>query len=216
MDLSDIEAQARRILSEAQAKAFAILEAAERAGRDVRERAQKEGREGGLAAGREEGLAAGRAQGRKEAFDGASKEIASATEGLVESLRQFAERKDGLFTQAESDLLKLSLVIARKVVAREVAADAHVTAANVKRCLEMLSQRKNLVIRVAPGTLAVVEEALPEMGRKLGDLSSVKVLADESVSPGGCLVTGESGMIDATMESQLEEVERVLFGEANA
>lgn len=215
MDLSDIEAHAGRLVAEAQARASAIMEAAEKTGREIRERAQKEGREAGTAAGREEGLKQGREQGRKEAFEAARQEIAGATQTLAESLRQFAERKDGLFTQAESDLLKLSLVIARKIVAREVAADAHVTAANVKRCLEILSQRRNLVIRVAPAALSAVEEAMPEMTRKLGEMSSVKVVADESVAPGGCLVTGESGVIDATIENQFSEVERVLFGETN-
>lgn len=216
MDLSDIEAQAMRILSEARASASAVLAAADKAGRDMRQRAEKEGHEAGLASGREEGLKAGRAEGRAEAFAAAREETAKAVGDLLECLRQFSEKKDGLFTQAQSDLLKLSLLIARKIVAREVAADAHVTAANVKRCLEMLSHRKNLVVRVAPATLSVVQEALPEMGAKLGDLSSVKVVADEGISVGGCLVSGEAGMIDATIESQFEEIERVLFGEDNA
>jgi flagellar assembly protein FliH len=215
-DLGDIEAQAAAVMSVAEAGAAAVISAAEKEAVAIRARAEAGGRESGLAAGREEGLKAGADRGREEAFAQAREEITAAVEGLTAACAELARLKDGLFTLAESDLLKLSILIAKKIVAREINADAHVTAENVKRCLDLLSQRRNLVVRVAPSAIETVEARLPELSKRLGDLSSVKVVADAAVSPGGCLVTGESGVIDATIESQFAEAERILFGEPNA
>jgi len=216
LNLDDIEAQAERILSEAEAKAAAIMAAGEKAAVDIRARAQSEGRAAGLQAGNEEGIKAGRAEGHAKAYAESRDQITKAAQTLAGACAEFQTLKEELFKQAEADLLKLSVMIARKVTGREISADAHISAENVKRCLDMLSQRRNLVVRVAPAALSAVEEIMPELSKRLGDLSSVKVVADEAVSPGGCLVTGESGMIDATIESQFAEVERILFGESNA
>jgi flagellar assembly protein FliH len=215
-DLADIEAQAAAIVSAAEASASAIIEEAAREGARIQAKATEDGRVAGLEAAREEGLRLGRAEGRQQAFDEARGEITVAAKCLVDACAELAAAKDGLFTQAEKDLLKLALFIASKIVAREVIADAHVTADNVKRCLDMLSERKNLAVRVAPSAVSVIEQQLPELAKRMGDLSSVKIIGDEKVSTGGCLITAQSGVIDATIEGQFQEVERILFGGQNA
>ena len=215
-DLADVEAQAARIVSEGQASATAIIEDAGREGARIRAKAAEDGRAAGLEAAREEGLRLGRAEGAQRAFDETRGEIAAAAKCLIDACAELSAAKDGLFTQAEKDLLKLALFIASKIVAREVNTDAHVTADNVKRCLDMLSERKNLAVRVAPSAVAVVEQQLGELAKRMGDLSSVKIIGDEKVSAGGCLITSQSGVIDATIEGQFQEVERILFGGQNA
>ena len=215
-DLADIERQAAEVISAAQASAAGILASASKDADAMRSQAAAEGRAAGTKEGREAGLSAGREEGRKAGIAAAKGEIEAATRTLVEACEQLGRMKDGLFSLAESDLLKLAILIARKVVAKEVSADSHISAVNVKRCLEMLSQRKNLVVRVAPQAVALVQESLPDLARRMGDLASVKIAGDDSVAPGGCLVTGESGVLDATIESQFAEVERILFGEPNA
>jgi len=216
LELGDIEAEAARIISEAEARAAAIIESANKAAAEMGARARSDGHAAGLAAGRDDGLKAGRAEGHRDAFAQARDEILKAAESLAGACTEFSILKENLFKQAESDLLKLSIMIARKITAKEISGDAHITAQNVKRCLDMLSQRKDLVVRVAPQAVAVVQEMLPELSKRLGDLSGVKVVADEEIAPGGCLVTGQSGMLDATIESQFAEVERILFGDGDA
>ncbi len=215
-DLADIEAKAASIIAAAKSQSASILAAARKEAVDLRKRAADEGRAEGIEAGRIEGVELGRADGREAAFAETSKDFQEAAASLVAACVDLASRKDSLFLQAETDLLKLSLLAARKVVAREIDADKHITADNLKRCLSLLSERRNLVARVAPSVLDAVTERLPEIAAKVGDLSSVTVVADESIAPGGCLVTGPAGLIDATIESQFDEIERTLFGEQHA
>jgi flagellar assembly protein FliH len=215
-DLADVEAQAAGIIAKARSEAAGIIEGAKKSGETIRREAGEKGHTEGFNAGRTEGLTQGRSEAREEAFAQARDEIAAISSALAGACSEFSSHKDALFTQAQMDLLKLTILIARKIVAREIAADAHVTFENVKRCLDLLSQRKNLIVRVAPSAETLVKERLPELSKTLGELSSVKLVADESVRPGGCLVTAESGVLDATIESQFAEVERILFGDTNA
>lgn len=215
-DLSDIEAQAGAIISAAEARAAQLLNEAEAGCRELADKAAEEGRARGVEEGRKEGLRLGADEAREDAYAKAHDEIAELTATLVKACENFSNAKDGLYQQAQQDLLDLSLLIARKIVAREIDGDAHVTADNLQRCLETLSNRKNLTVRVAPMVVRTVEERLEELSKRMSDLSAVRVMGDEEVSPGGCVISGESGMVDATIETQFAEVERILFGEENA
>jgi flagellar biosynthesis/type III secretory pathway protein FliH len=214
-DLGDIEEQARAILAQAQARAAGIIDAATKEGDAMRKRAAEEGRRVGIEEGRKEGLKYGADEAREDAYAKAHDDIAALMSALMKAAGHFSEKKEALFLQAEKDLLALALLAARKIVGREIAADAHVTADNLKRCLDVLSSHKNLVVRVAPQTIETITARMPEFIRRFGDLSSVKIEGDPSVALGGCLITGESGLLDATIETQFAEVERVLFGESH-
>ena len=132
-DLADIERQAAEVISAAQASAAGILASASKDADAMRSQAAAEGRAAGTKEGREAGLSAGREEGRKAGIAAAKGEIEAATRTLVEACEQLGRMKDGLFSLAESDLLKLAILIARKVVAKEVSADSHISAVNVKR-----------------------------------------------------------------------------------
>lgn len=213
--LADIEAQAAEIVAAAGARRDAILAAASDEADEIKKRAADEGRQAGLKDGREQGRQDGLSEGRRDAFAAARDEIASLTQALVAACDELGRAKDTLFKQAQVDLLRLSLLVAGKIVAREIDADKHVTADNVARCLALLSERKNLLVRIPASSVELINEYLPELARRFGDLSSVKIVPDDTVSPGGCLLTSESGVIDATIESQFGEVERILFGDPN-
>ncbi len=214
-DFCDLENRASAIIAEAEAEAGRIIEAARAKGEKMAADAAAQARAEAREKGREEGIRAGREEGRREAFEKARGEIDKLAETLERALAEFSSLKDHLFVQAEKELLDLAMLIARKVVAREVEADRHVTVENLARCLDMLSGRGNLTVRVAPGVLENVKECLPELLKTTEDLSSVTVQGDPDVSPGGCVVNSQAGLLDAQIETQFGEIERVLFGNGN-
>lgn len=214
-DFADVEHRAGALVAEAEVRAAAIIAEAERDAGELRAKALEEGREQGVQKGLEEGRADGAEKGRADAFEEARAELDTLSRSLQAAMEEFSMQKDNLFMLAEKDLLQLSLLIARKIIAREIEADRHVTVDNLKRCFEVLSVRKNVTVRVAPQVLDIVESALPELSRAAGALSSVKIEADEGVSPGGCLITAGQGTLDATIETQLAEVETILFGKCD-
>ncbi|MHC4711935.1 MAG: FliH/SctL family protein [Planctomycetota bacterium] len=214
-DFTDIENRADEVIKSAEANAVEILRAAEKTAEERAQEAAEKGRGEGKQAGFEEGRKEGLEAGRREAFEKAGGELRDLEETLRATIADFHERKEALHRQAQVDLLELSLLIARKVIAREIEADAHVTTDNLKRCLEVLSARKNVVVHVAPSVVETLEEALPELAKTFGDIDSVKIEADGEVSAGGCLIVGKDGSLDATVEAQLREVEDIIFGKCD-
>lgn len=211
-DFSDVERRAASLVAEAELKASALISASESQAVALKSAAAEKGREEGHAAGRDTGKEEGLRLGREEAFAEYSDSLGKLASSLQTALADFAELRNDLFRQAEKDLLDLSVLIAGKIVAREVVADAHVTVENLKRALAVLSNRTDLAVRVAPDALDLVKESLPELEKTVGRLNGVRLLADPELTPGGCVVTTASGVLDASIETQLAEVERILFG----
>ena len=211
-DFCDLEGRAAVITAEAEAEAARIIKAARARGEEMAAEAAREARAEGREKGREEGLQAGREEGHREAFEKAQAETEKLAQTLGSALAEFSSLKDGLFVQAEKELLDLAMLIARKVVSREVEADRHVTTENLARCLEILSGHGNVTVRVAPDVLDNVKKCLPELLKTADNLSSVTIEGDPDVSPGGCVVNSKAGLLDAQIETQFGEIERILFG----
>ena len=56
----------------------------------------------------------------------------------------------------------------------------------------------------------IAKEGMPEVMSSAGLDTKIVVLPDESVTEGGCIVTTNNGVIDATIESQLAIVKEAL------
>ena len=61
-----------------------------------------------------------------------------------------------------------------------------------------------------PADVAVLRDHKTRLIDALGRARDVEVREDRNVKPGGVLVQTESGVIDAQLETQLEEIARVL------
>ena len=155
------------------------------------------------AAAKEEARARGREDGRQEG-------LAEVTEILVRARAEQQTRVDN----AEKDLRRLAVSIAEKILARELAQNAETVVDVVKAALAGAKTRRELVVRVHPKELPIVQEREAELVRTVLRPGGLPVRADESVAPGGCLIDTEVGMIDARLEFQLAAVERALVEEA--
>jgi flagellar assembly protein FliH len=146
----------------------------------------------------ERGLREGRAAAAEEsraAWQARLEQLARAIEGL-------ATLRSRIRKEAEGDLIKLSLAIARRILHREVSVDPHALAGIVKACTERLDRQEVHCVRVHPDFAAGVKELLERW--KAG----VQVDADPAVGRGGLVFETARGAIDAGVETQLGEIER--------
>ncbi len=66
------------------------------------------------------------------------------------------------------------------------------------------------MLRVNPVQVDILRQSVPEILNLTGLDAKLSVLADESISEGGCLVTTTNGVVDATIETQLSVVSEAL------
>src|ERR1039457_504672 len=147
---------------------------------------------------RDAGVREGEASGRQRA--------AAELQPVIDRLARSIEEIGGLAAEAEADLVQLSLAIARRVLRRELAIDPEALHGLVLGALEKLSGQEISRVRVHPAHVALVTESL-----RLNSASAkVEVIADPSRELGTVVFETQRGNLDASVESQLQEIERGL------
>lgn len=145
-------------------------------------------------AGYQEGVAAGRKEALAE-MDGLMRQLAHSIEAL-------AGFKPRLRQEAERDVVNLSLGIARRVLRREIQVDREAVLGLVKAAFENASLREVTEVRVHPGHVARVREYLVGIGAP----EAIEVKPDAGLEQGAVLLETGRGTVDASMETQLEEI----------
>jgi flagellar assembly protein FliH len=127
-------------------------------------------------------------------------------ERLAHSIDALAALGGRTRREAEGDLLKLAVAIARRILHRELAVDPDAVSGLIAVALEKLRSQEIHRVRVHPGLEAPVRRALETLsaGR------SVVVLADPGRQAGDIVFETERGRLDASVETQLDEIGRGL------
>jgi flagellar assembly protein FliH len=149
-----------------------------------------------------EGMREGEAAGRSRA----AAELQPIIEKLTHSIDELGRMRPRLRREAESDMIKLSLAIARRVLRRELSIDPEAVRGLAMAALEKLQGQEISRVRVHPAHAPPIGECL----RKLSTGTPVEVLADASCEPGTVIFETQRGNLDASVDSQLKEIERGL------
>jgi type III secretion protein L len=129
----------------------------------------------------------------------------------AQSLIVFEER---MVTRFTPDIVRLALEIAAKVVGKAVVEDHEIVASVLERAKREVSDAKLIRIRLHPldqEILAEMRPALVRVGEEGG--RKIEVLISEDIGRGGCRIETEIGVVDATIPTQLEEIQRQLLDE---
>jgi flagellar assembly protein FliH len=147
-------------------------------------------------AGYKEGEKAGREQAAQELQPMAGRMARSAAE--MTTLRSRVRR------EAEADLVSLAIAIARRIIRRELSVDPEAIQGIVKAAIEKLQNRDISRVRVHPLHVSLVKKQLELAGAGTG----VELQPDGSLQPGDLVVETRRGDLDASIDTQLREIER--------
>ncbi|MGA2185107.1 MAG: FliH/SctL family protein [Bryobacteraceae bacterium] len=148
------------------------------------------------------GLRQGEAEGRKQALaqlDGELQRLARAVTEMA-GLRHLIRR------EAEEELVRLALAIARRILHRELTIDPEALTGLVKAALGKIELRDTCRVRTHPEHVATVTRCLAQIGAP----QKIDVLADTSLEKGSAIFETGRGSLDASVETQLAEIQRGL------
>ena len=148
------------------------------------------------------GVREGEANGRRVA----AAELEVLTARLCATIEELAGMRNRLRHEAEADLVKLALAIARRILRRELSVDPDALNGLVFSALDKLQGQEIVRVRVHPAQAGPVTAGL----RKSPAGATVEVLSDASREPGTIIFETARGNLDASLESQLQEIERGL------
>lgn len=195
---ADARHEAKRVLLAARREADQMLDKARQEAEEIRARAWAEG------------LALGQTQARDE--------VRREVFPLLEMLKNWSKEFEGLRQlysgQLETQIPTLTVLLTKKVIQRELQLDKSTIVGIVRAALERVGAAdREVTLRVYPKDAELLAKHRTDLLDGLDRIPGVRFEADASITPGGCLVETASGLIDARLETQLEEAARVLEGQ---
>ncbi len=149
------------------------------------------------------GLREGEAAGRKLA----AAEIQPVLDRLAASIEEMAQLRARFRREAEGDMIRLSLAIARRILRRELVVDPDAMHGLVLGALEKLQSQEICRVRVHPSHATQITTYL----KTAVPGPAIEVIADPGREPGTVIFESDRGNLDASVDSQLQEIERGLI-----
>jgi flagellar assembly protein FliH len=152
---------------------------------------------------RKESFQRGFSEGRNVGYSQAAAELQPVMDRLTRSLSELANTRTRVRKAAESDLLKLAIAVARRVLHRELTLDPGSIEGLIRVALEKLESRDLCRVRVHPDQEPVIRTLLGRFSA-----GSVELIPDATLQCGDVMFETSHGTLDGSIEAQLQEIER--------
>lgn len=146
-------------------------------------------------------LAAPSVDAHREADEIRSRAERAGFEAGLARTTESACRWQDFLGRSQNELRLLAVRIAEKIIGAELTVRPEIVDDICRRALTEAGQRHQVVVRVHPQDLALIDQTLR---------ARATFVPDAAVSRGGCLVKTEAGVVDAQLSTQLRAIERAL------
>jgi flagellar assembly protein FliH len=143
--------------------------------------------------------------GRRQGEEQGRAAVQPVIEQLTASLTELASLRPQARKRAERDVVELALLIARRTLHRELAVDKGALTALVRVVLERMSRSETYRVTMHPDYARAVQAAVPA-----AQLARIEFNPDPGCARGTVIFRSPDGIIDASVDSQLEEIGRGL------
>lgn len=195
----------KRIEAEKQAKA--IIEDAEA----TRDEVLKQGHDEGYKAGFEEGLKQHQEENQRN------------TGAVLELLKEMEALRNTMMQKHEEQIVRLSLLIAEKVVHKKLAEEKEFVLNTLKSAMKHFEGKGNVKIRLHPVEYDFIASNQPDLEKFLEDSQIISLMADQNVNPSAPVIESDHSVVDLDLSRQFKEIEgrltdciddrRILFSE---
>lgn len=205
-NFEDLREQAAAQLSKAREEAASIVDQARRDAEALRQKTIEEAR----------------VQGRKEGLQTAQQTIDQQVKTLVEqrfsehltttlpALAQAAgalrEERDHWLLRWEQAAVELGVAIAEKLLKSNLAAKPELAAGMIAEALQLAAGQPQLKVRLHPLDLERLGAHSGAVVQHLKACGMPELIADATISPGGCVIDTQHGEIDARLETMLNRI----------
>jgi flagellar assembly protein FliH len=153
---------------------------------------------------RQQGFQAGLRQAEADSVQRQQSFVDEVSARLADALSELAALRPQLRRHAGEQVVELAMQVARKILRRTIDIDPDAVTGLVLAAVARIDAREVLEIRVAPTHHDSLKAALDRLGLP----SQVQVSGDRSLEIGAVVVETSRGRLDASVSTQLAEIER--------
>ena len=153
----------------------------------------------------------GFAQGEKDGLELGQRRIETMIHQFKEILLDIERQRKDLYKAFEKEMLQLVVDISKKVIRHELKLHEGIILATLQEALQYVVDRRKLVIHLNPVDYQYLLAHPEGLSLPLDEAGGVKVIEDPSITRGGCFLETSFGEVDATVESQFNEIVSLIW-----
>ena len=128
-------------------------------------------------------------------------------------LSNFMNAKKEVFEYIAPDILEISVDIAKTIIKKELETDPQVLVNTIIDVLRTVSKNEpKIVIKVKPQAVQFIKDTIPNITYQYGIDSKINIISDPSIEEGGCILQTNNGIVDASIDTQLEIIKKAFQG----
>lgn len=147
-----------------------------------------------------------RSESREEWNDELEEKVGIERARVMRACEQFEKERSMYFAGVESEVVKLALAIAARILHREVKIDPLLLTAAVRIALERVADNSMTILRVPTADLVRWQGVFTAESS-----SEVQLIGDDQLELGECVLETTVGRVELGVNAQLEEIEKGFF-----
>jgi flagellar assembly protein FliH len=185
--LETVRREAAKIVQQAHQQAEQIRRQAELAGRDAAEQSAQRALDEKLAA-----------------------RVGAMIAALDQLLAETHDAKADWVRRWEQAAVAVATAIAERIIRHEISQRPEISLELIREALRLAAGAANVTLHLSPSDYELLGGQADALAQSLGRLAPTRIVADPTVSDGGCVVQTSLGRIDQQIESQLARIQQEL------
>lgn len=137
----------------------------------------------------------------------------SDMEKFRSEMSNFMNATKEVFEYIAPDILEISVNIAKTIVKKELDSDPQAIINTIIDILKTVSKsEQKITIRVKPQAVQFIKDTIPNITYQYGIDTKINIISDPSIEDGGCILQTNNGIVDASVNTQIEIIKQALKG----
>lgn len=153
-----------------------------------------------------EGYNLGLDEGRKKAFEEHGQEISERLAEMTHLLQSIANMKKEILGHNEAHMMQLLFHMASKLAQTHLEYDHEPLINILKQAVELAQGEESVTVHVSKAQIEFLETLKSQQKVEFDFLNKVKLIANETMTPGGCIVETNYGEVDASVEQRVQQL----------
>ena len=193
-DLSDMNSQADEYLDRVRAEATKIIQEAEKESEKIKQNAEQAGRKAA-----EEAI-------ERILDEKVAKQMKTLTPALSDAVKLIEDSRQEWLHHWESSAIQLAGAIASRIIRREVTQLPTISQEWLAEALKMAAGAGEITVRLNPIDRQTLGNQVTQLVEVFSPAAPATVVADESITVGGCIIDTKFGSIDQQIETQVARI----------
>jgi len=198
-NFDDVTVKANEYLAKIRAEANQIIADAQRQAAETKKKAEQDGKQAAM-------QAAERVLDEK-----VGQQMKTALPALSEAVDALQSARNAWLQHWEANAIHLAEAMASRLVRSELAHRPEITLTLVKEALGLAAGSPQLRLHLNPKDQRTLAGQIDRLTKEFSRLAPLEIVADPSVSAGGCRLDTQFGVIDQQFESQLARLREELL-----